>query len=799
MKVSLRWLSEYVDLPEDPLAVRHALESVGHEVEGVETIEPRWTGVVVAEVLTVDPHPDADKVRVCTVSTGADPIQVVCGAWNFEAGARVAFAIPGAVLPGDFGIGTRRIRGVESNGMICSERELELGDDHSGILVLDDDAPVGSELAGLVELPDTVIELSITPNRPDAMSMVGIARDLAALFGTALKTPDVSVPTVAGQPTTTITIEDPSGCYRFTARELRDVAIGSSPFWMRLRLRKAGMRPISNAVDVTNYVMLEMGHPLHAFDSDRIRGDMLEVRRAHPGEKLVTLDDVERDLVPEDLVIADAEGATSLAGTMGGAESEVADGTKRILLEAASWDPPTIMWMSRRHNLRSEASARFERGVDRELPLAASARAAQLLLASGGGRLLEGVIDVVAVPYARPVIELPISEVERVLGPGIDAEECARHLSSIGLSVEGTDPLQVEIPGVRPDLERPVDLIEEIARFHGYDTFGETVPTGFGGGWTPEQRRAIKLRAALRALGLDQAVHLSFVGAGDLDALGLPADDPARAVVTVKNPLREEESLLRTTLLPGLLRTARFNHSHGADSVALFETGKVFFDRPSPLDSRIPDQPDRVAFVITGEFGDSGLGQPARPADIYVGTAIWRSLASSLGLTYRITAAEAPGFHPGRCARISLIDAIGSLTDVGNLGEVHPLTAAAFELSGRVVAAELDLTALTAPVPPHQIDTPSTYPPVEFDLAFWLPSGMTAADLLAATTDAAGPLVERVGVFDRYLADDGRTSLAIRYTLRHPERTLTNEDVAPIRAQMVAAGEALGAELRGKT
>ncbi len=800
MKVSLRWLEDYIDLPtRDPEDIRVALASLGHEVEGVERLEADWTGVVVARVLTVDPHPDADKVRVCTVTTGGDPIRVICGAWNFEADAVVAFAQPGAVLPGGFEIGVRTIRGVESNGMICSERELLLGDDHAGILVLEPDAPVGAAFSDYVELPDVVFDLSITPNRPDAMSMVGIARDLGAYYGVAMRPPVPQPVTTPGAPSTRITIEDAGGCFRFTARELDGVAIGPSPLWMRRRLRVAGMRPISNAVDVTNYVMLELGHPLHAFDADRVAGDALVVRRAHDGETLVTLDGVERSLVTEDLVICDADGPTSLAGTMGGADSEVGNDSRRILLEAASWHPPTIMWMSRRHNLRSEASARFERGVDRELPLLASARAAELLLETGGGTLLDHAIDVVAVPFERPRIELSRYEVTRTLGPGLPPEHVAGLLRSIGLDVEGDDPLIVTIPGFRPDLERPIDLIEEVARLHGYGEFPDSVPTGFGGGWTPEQRRARTLRAAFVGAGLDQAVHLSFIGKADLDAFGYPGEHPARSVVVVKNPLREEESMLRTTLLPSLLASARYNLSHGADSVGLFEVGKVFFARPDATDPRIPDQPDRVGFVLVGGFGDRSLADPPRPVDFHTGSAVWRTVARRLGLHFELEPAGHPGFHPGRTADVVVTGSDQTRHVVGVIGEIHPRTAAAYELPGRVVAGELDLDRLLAPVPLTQLSTPSTFPPVEFDLAFLVEPSVPADALLDATTEAAAGLVERAFVFDEYVGlEAGRRSLAIRYVLRAADRTLTNEEVAPVRGRMVQAAEAMGAELRGK-
>ena len=794
MKISLDWLLEFVDLPtKDPQELSAALWALGHEVDGVVELRADWTGVRIARVVTAQAHPNADKVRLCAVSTGGEPIQVVCGAWNFDAGAVVAFAEPGAVLAGGFEIGSREIRGVTSHGMICSENELGLGEDHAGILVLEPDAPVGAEFADWVALPDVVFDLSITPNRPDAMSVLGIARDLAAYYGVGLRMPSADVSTTPGVPRVTVQIEDPTGCFRFATRESRGVRVGPSPFWMRHRLRISGFRPISTAVDVTNYVMLELGQPLHAFDVDRIAGDRLTVRRAMPGETVTTLDGVDRELTVEDLVICDESGPTSLAGTMGGAASEVNEATSQILLEAASWDPPTVMWMSRRHGLRSEASARFERGVDRELPPIALTRAVSLLQAIGGGDVVETMGDVIAVPFERPVIELAVAEVERILGPGFDGPRIGSLLEAIGMKVRGEDPLLVTVPGYRPDVERPIDLIEEVARLHGYDRFEATVPTGRGGGWTPAQRRMRRLRETLVGLGLSQATHLSFIGMDDLEAFGYATTHEARRVVIVKNPLREEQAILRTTLLPGLLASARYNLSHGAQGVGLFETGKVFFDRPDADDSRIPDQPDRLGFVIVGGHGGSEMDRPARPADAFTATGVWRTLARSLGIPVELVAANPPGYHPGRASEVR-VDGRA----VGFVGELHPAVADHYELPGRVAVGEIDVSPLTAVRPSRGFVTPSTYPPAEFDLAFACEPGLAAATLVAATSSAAGELMESARVFDEYTGlGGGRKSLAIRYVLRAPDRTLTNEEVAPIRQAMIDAAAALGAELRG--
>lgn len=794
MKVSLNWLREFVELPEDVDEITDALVSLGHEVESVDTLSAEWTDVVIAEVTSIQPHPNADKVRVCQVDVGErTPTDVVCGAWNFDVGAKVAFASPGAVLPGDFHIGTREIRGVKSNGMICSESELGLGTDHDGILVLDGDAPIGHDFASFVDLPDVVFDLTITPNRPDAMSILGVARDLAAYFGATLTPPAVDLDTVEGVPTTTVTIADPTGCLRFTGREITGTTIGPSPFWMRQRLRISGMRPISNAVDVTNYVMLELGHPLHAFDADQIAGDHLVVRRAVDGEKMITLDDVQRELTSDDLVICDSTGPTSLAGTMGGATSEVSEETTRVFLEAATWDPPTIMWMSRRHGLRSEASARFERGVDPSLPLVASARAAALLARTSGGSVLSGVVDEVAVAVEPVVLELSSRDVERVLGGGFAPGQIAEFLKSIELDVSGSDPLTVVVPTFRPDLERPIDLVEEVARLAGFARFDETVPRGSGAGYTSSQHRERLIRTVLAGVGLSQAVHLSFMRIEDLDALAIPMDHAARRVVRVRNPLREEEGVLRTTMLPGLLGTLRYNFSHGANSGAIFEMGRVFFDEPSSEDLQIPHQPQRLAFAAFGAPGTNGIDVSGRDADIYTATAIIRVLADVLGLDVSFHATSEPGYHPGRCAAVSV-----NGTPAGFVGEVHPVVAQHYDLAGRVAVGEVDLAVMTGSEPRRVFRSPSVYPPIDFDLAFLVDESMTADVILGATTDAGGELVESATVFDEYRGrSDGRRSLAIRFVLRAADRTLTNDDMSQVRTAMIDAATALGAELRG--
>jgi phenylalanyl-tRNA synthetase beta chain len=794
MRVPLRWLREFINLPtEDPAELKAIIDMLGHEVEGYEVLDIGWSDVVVGKVLEISEHPDADKVRVCQVDVGNSTDQIICGAWNFAEGAYVAVARPGALLPGDFKIGQRTIRGVESNGMICSESELGLGDDHAGILVLDGEPEVGTSFADLVELPDVVFDISITSNRPDAMSMLGIARDLSAYYGVDSHVPELPMPTVSGSTKIDVTVEDSDGCRRFTAREIRDVKVRRSPLQVRHRLNKAGVRSISNVVDVTNYVMLELGHPLHAFDADSINGNSLVVKRASEGETLVTLDDVTRKLTPEDLIIYDVDGPTSMSGTMGGARSEVSPETTNVLMEAASWDPPTIMYMSRRHGLLSEASIRFERGVDPGLADVANQRASAMVAQLADGEVLEGAVDISG-PIEPALVELRLSDVEHLLGSGFESNYVAGILQRLGMSVSGDDPMTVTVPTYRPDVTRPADLVEEVARIHGYDKFGATVPTGPAGYLTQQQQRLRLAHQTLAGIGLNQAVTLPFIGEDDMRAIDRAAD--LVRMLKVKNPLREEEGRLRPTLLPGLLNVARYNVSRGERSVSVFESGLVFTTDPNEMDARLPAQTERLAWVIVGPVGTSVVGQDRLEADAYYSLAVLKHLLAKLRIEgAEIVSGGTAGFHPRRTATVKLNGAV-----VGHVGELTPGAARAFDLPGRVALAELDFTPLLSPVPLKPAVTPSQFPPVDFDLSFVVSGDVATADLVAATSGAAGDMVENVRVFDEFRGGgmgEGERAIAIAYRLRAPDRTLTNEEVAPVRAAMIAAGEGLGARLRG--
>lgn len=787
MKASLRWLSEFVDLPtDDPEEIADALSNLGHEVEGIEHRTADFTGVVVARVLAVRPHPDADRVRIATLDDGRDPIDVVCGAWNFEAGATVAYARVGAVLPGGFTIGEKPVRGVMSPGMICSEVELGLGDEKGGILVLPDGyAAAGTDFAATLPYPDAILDLSITPNRPDAMSIHGLARDLAARFDLPVRMPRMDL-AESGTTAARVVIEAPDRCPRFTAREIREVAIGPSPLWMRLRLRDAGVRAISNVVDVTNYVMLELGQPLHAFDLDRITDETIVVRLASEGERLLTLDGVERTLTAEDLVIAGVDEPLGLAGIMGGGDSEVSPATTRVLIEVAHFEPTRVLLTGKRHGLRTEAVSRFERGVDPELPPVASARAAGLIAELAGGIVVGGFVDAHPRPAAAVTVDLPAHEAGRLLGADLATSLQADYLRRLGFGVSGEDPMLVTVPTFRPDVSRAADLVEEIARLHGYDAFPSRLVAGRGGGLGPEQRMLRTVRSTLVGAGYHEILSFDFLGGASLRALRLSPDDPRSDPIRLRNPLNDEQEFLRPTLLPGLLDGLRRTAQAHRPDAALFELGAVFLRGDGPL----PHQPRHLGFAATGVRGDgTGLRHDARDA---VGVAI--VLLETLGHRARIVQEAVPGLHPGRSAWVE-VDG----RRLGAVGELDPAVAGAWDLD-RVVVGELDLTGLES-AEPRRFAPPSGYPPVMLDLAFDLDDAVAAGDLLAVVRDAAGDLLERVVVFDVFRGpplDAGRKSVAVRLTLRAADRTMVDDELVPVREAISSrvAGD-LGGRLRG--
>ncbi len=798
MKLTLSWLRHFVDLPtNDPDRIVEAFESLGHEIEEWHVIEPTFTGVVVGEVVEVSPHPDAEKIRVTRVNVGSKVLDIICGAWNFEAGAIVPVAVPGAVLGGDFLITSREIRGVTSHGMICSEAELDLGEDSEGIMVLNEEYPeaaemIGESFAAVIGLPDVSFEVGVTPNRPDCLSVYGLARDLAALYNIPLASHGITVEE-SGEPTSVAaTINDSTACPRFVGRQVRGITIGRSPHWLRWRLAQAGIRPISNIVDASNYAMIEFGHPTHAFDVLRL-GKEIGVRRAFDGEQIITLDGQTRDLEAGDIVVTDGDVSVAVAGVMGGASTEVHDDTTDVFIEAAYWDPGSVLLTSKRLGLRSEASARFERGTDPSFCHLGADRVAQLLTEIAGGSPAPNPVDEDPGAIAPWTIEYPLSETERILGISLDSATTIDLLNRLTFETVHSDPITVTVPTRRPDVRRPIDLVEEIARLHGFDEIPGTVPQGPGGGLGRREQQLRTIRDIMVGAGFYQLIGFSFIGGNDLDRLGLEEGDAARGSINLVNPLNETEGVMRTTLLPGLLKAASTAIGRKNASTRLFEVGAVFL----PGSGKLPDQPERLAFVLAGEREGEWLAD-ASGFDIFDGTGVWDLLVNAIGLrNTELREAFTPPFHPHRCAEIT-VEGGG----IGSVGEIHPRVARAFGLSGRVVAGEFDLDALLPERNPWQYQSPSVFPPVMFDLAFIVDSNVASSTLVGAVREGAAGLLEDVRVFDVFEGQsigEGRKSIAVKVRLRALDRTLSDDDAAPIlRAITKNVCEATGGELRGE-
>lgn len=795
MRVPLSWLREFVpvEAPASEIAERLSLRAL--EVEQVEELGAGISGVVVAEVAAVRDHPNADNLVLVRASDGSTERPIVCGARNFAPGDRVALAAPGARLPNGMQIDVREFRGERSEGMLCSARELAVGDDHAGIMVLDPDVRLGADVVGELELADQVIELAITPNRPDALSIVGVAREVAALFDLPLTIPaarvDESEEDVAAA--ASVDIEDARGCPRYLARVIRGLRPGSSPWWMRRRLMAAGTRPISNIVDVTNYVLLERGHPLHAFDLTTLKGGRIVVRRPVRGETLTTLDDQERVLARGDVMICDAERPVAVAGIMGGAETEVSAETTDVLLESAYFDPIRITRTARRLGLRTEASVRFERGADSEAVAPAAARACELLASVAAGTVLRGAIDVYPRPKRRKAIRLRPRRAGALIGIEQDPAWMARSLRSLGCEVEQTrSSLRVTPPTFRPDLTIEEDLVEELARLYGYDRIPETLPAGGRiGGLSATQHRRRRLATLLAETGLLEAQTLSLLPEGALDALALPDGHPWTRIARIANPLSEEEVVLRPCLLRGLLAAAARNTAREALPVHLFELGVTF----APNDGAI-DETERVAWVLAGTAPASWHTEE-RALDYFDAKGVLERITTGLGVALDgVVAAGDPGmpWHPVRCADIVIEGRV-----VGRIGELHPRIGAALDLPGRVAVAELDAPPLLgAPVGEGPRSVPR-FPSVKRDVAVVVADDVPSAEVAETIREAGGTLLETMELFDVYRGDpvpQDHVSLAYGLVFRDLDRTLTDADAEDVMASVAGAIAARGWTIR---
>ncbi|MET7643700.1 phenylalanine--tRNA ligase subunit beta [Streptomyces sp. NPDC005426] len=835
MRVPLSWLREYVDLPvtETGRDVQAKLVEVGLEVETVEQIGAGLKGpLVVGQVLTIEELEGFKKpIRFCTVDVGSangtgEPQEIVCGARNFAVGDKVVVVLPGAVLPGDFAIAARKTYGKTSHGMICSTDELGMGDDGThGIIVLPPEHEVGTDAIELLQLVDEVLDIAVTPDRGYCLSMRGVARETAIAYGLPLRDPallDVPAPNAYGYP---VKVADPIGCSRFTARTVVGLQPEArSPIWMQRRLQKAGMRPISLAVDVTNYVMLELGQPLHAYDRTRIDGP-IGVRRAEQGEKLTTLDGTVRVLDAADLVITDNRGPIGLAGVMGGANTEIADAsedahTTEVVIEAAHFDAISIARTARRHKLASEASKRFERGVDPQAAAAAAQRTVDLLVLLAGGTAEAGVTEVSA-PSGPRTITMAADHPDRVAGVAYGRETVVRRLQEVGCDVYGQDELLVTAPSWRPDLNEPNDLAEEVIRLEGYENLPSTLPTPPSGrGLTDRQRLHRRVGRALAGAGYVEALNYPFTGEAVLDQLGLAADDARRRTVKLVNPLSDEEPSLRTTLLPGLLGALRRNDGRGSHDLALFETGLVFRPtgqetkpvrlpvdrRPSAeeiaaLDAALPRQPRHAAVVLAGAREQAGWWGKGRPADWADSVEAARVLAREAGVDLTVRADQHAPWHPGRCAAL-YVTVNGEETLFGHAGELHPRVIKELHLPERTCAMEVELDVLERAVDGAlQAPRISTFPVATQDVALVVGQDVPAADVERALRDGAGELLESLRLFDVFTGEqigEGRKSLAYALRFRAADRTLTVDEASAARDTAVAlAAERTGAVLRG--
>ncbi|MFH8367004.1 phenylalanine--tRNA ligase subunit beta [Streptomyces sp. NPDC018031] len=834
MRVPLSWLREYVDLPAGVTGrdVQAKLIAAGLEVETVEQLGAGLSGpLVVGQVLTIEELEGFKKpIRFCTVDVGqangtGEPQELICGARNFREGDKVVVVLPGAVLPGDFKIAARKTYGRVSHGMICSASELGMSDDHDGIIVLPPEYEPGTDAIELLELRDEVLDIAVTPDRGYCLSMRGVAREAATAYGLPLRDPallDVPAPNSYGYQ---VQVADPVGCDRFTARTVTGLdPHAASPVWLQRRLQKAGMRPVSLTVDVTNYVMLELGQPLHAYDRSRVDGP-IGVRRAEPGEKLTTLDGTHRVLDAEDLVITDNRGPIGLAGVMGGADTEIADlaaevGTTEVVIEAAHFDPVSIARTARRHKLSSEASRRFERGVDPAAASAAAQRTVDLLVLLAGATAEAGVTEVVA-PRGPRTITLRADHPDRVAGVTYGRETVVRRLQEVGCDVYGADDLTVTVPSWRPDLADPNDLAEEVIRLEGYENLPATLPRPPAGrGLTERQRLHRRVGRALAGAGYVEVLNYPFIGEDVFDQFGMAPDDTRRRVVRLVNPLSDGEPALRTTLLPGLFAALRRNDGRGGHDLALFETGLVFRPsgdepaavrlpvdrRPSDeqlaaLDAALPHQPRRAAVVLAGAREQAGWWGAGRNATWADAVEAGRTVAREAGVELIVRQDQQAPFHPGRCAALlAVVD--GQEILVGNAGEIHPRVIKALGLPERTCAMEIELDRLeqAAPGPVTAPKVPA-FPVATQDVALVVDASVPAADVETALRAGAGDLLESLRLFDVFTGEqigEGRKSLAYALRFRAPDRTLTADEASAARdAAVAAAVERTGASLRG--
>ena len=802
MIVTYNWLKEFVDFQFTPQQLCDRLTMAGLEVDALEEIGGNLDTVIVARLESVEQHPDADRLTVCQVNNGQEVVQVVCGATNHKTGDLIALAQPGSVLPGDFKIKKSKIRGQVSLGMLCSEKELALAEDSPGIMILPSGLSLGEPVFAVLGLKDFQIEIGLTPNRPDCLSVVGVAREVAALCQQELKLPVSNVLEIEDtiQNQAAVVIENSEGCPRYAARMVKNIKIGPSPDWMVRRLEAVGMRSINNVVDVTNYVMMELGHPLHAFDFRYLEDGKIVVKSAQSGEKFKTLDDQEHSLNPEDLMICDGQHPVAMAGVMGGLNSEVQDDTSTILLEAAYFKPTMIRRTSKRHGLHTESSHRFERGADIDMIPVALDRAASLIAELADGQVVSGVIDCYPRQLDPVVIEFNTQKAKNLLDISINADEVKQLLESIGLLTQpGSCPdcLQVTVPSYRPDIEREVDLIEEVARLYGYGKIPVTMPTGTVDAKLPPLRQLLQksLRQSMVAAGFSEAMNYSFVAVDSMSKIGISADDSRSSQVKILNPLSEDQAVMRTSLVPSLLDTVSRNLNYRSSNLRLFELRPVFLTQAGS--DQCVEKLSLTA-VMSGQLEPEGWSQGSCAVDFYDIKGVVEEILAKISI-YNVSfdsLSTQPYFHPGKSCQLML-----GQKSLGFMGEVHPEVLNNFAIDQPVYLFELDVDTIIASAGDHaQFKALSRFPDVKRDSALLLDESISADQVMDIVNRSKVRFVESASIFDLYTGTGipaGKKSLAIRVCYRDLEKTLTETEVTKSHDKLIRSlCHLLDAEIR---
>lgn len=805
MQVSIKWLKDYIELNLTPEELAAKLTMAGLEVEALERRDPAFSGVVVAKILSLAPHPNADKLSLCRISTGVGDYPIVCGAANIKEGDVVPLAVVGATIPGGYTIKRSQIRGEWSEGMLCSEEELGIGSDNTGIMILSPELTLGQDLAQALDLGDTVLDIGITPNRSDCLSIIGIAREIAALTGVSINYPEIAIREIPEDVAaiTSVKIEDPDLCPRYTARILKNVKIGPSPYWMKQRLEAVGLRAINNVVDVTNFVMMEFGQPLHAFDYRFLEEGRIVVRRSRAGEPFVSLDGKERTLRPDTLMICDGKKPVAIGGIMGGLNSEVKDDTAMVLLESAYFQPSSIRKSARWLGMGTDAAFRFERGIDPDGVVRALNRAAQLIAETSGGDVCRGIVDEyptrIEVPQAIP---LRIGRVNGILGSNLDEGEIVNALINLGMTVSMTDQAgnyRVDPPSYRVDISREIDLIEEVARLVGYEQIDLKLPQVSVKPVVKDKKQVLveMARQILNGGGFSEVIHYSFITPKSCEILNIPGDDERSRMLRIANPLTDDQAVMRTTLVYSLLDTMRSNANNGCQNLKIFETGKIFIDSGR---GELPLEKERLGGLMTGLAYDDFWHLKENPVDFYSLKGALEDLFAALrlvGVSYGATQTE-PFLHPGRSCTIYI-----NQESVGFLGELHPDVQAAMDLRNRALIFELDMDVLcrhyTGLVNYREV---SKYPAITRDVAFLIQNDIESAEIVRLGGLSGEELLEKINVFDIYVGDGipgGMKSLGVRFSYRSPIKTLKDEEVSEVHRAIVSGiVDATGAIIRGE-